>query len=101
MNPVSMAMPATSIPQQVLEHHDRHSVTMQEKEQLIGAVMRYMLFRQKQKPDQPVRREELAKTFQVDIAPLLLTPLSRTSKPESPRTAARLCSASSTLSSMM
>ena len=40
---------------------------MQEKEQLIAAVMRHMLFRQKQKPDQPVRRDELAKLFQVSV----------------------------------
>ncbi len=45
---------------------------MQEKEQLIAAVMRHMLFRQKQKPDQPVRRDELAKLFQVDFARLIL-----------------------------
>ncbi len=53
---------------------DWRSGHLQEKEQLIGAVMRHMLFRQKQKPDQPVRRDELAKLFQVGGA-LLILPL--------------------------
>lgn len=47
---------------------------MQEKEQMIGEVMRHMLFKQKQKPDQPVRRDELAKLFQVGCAPALPGP---------------------------
>lgn len=37
---------------------------MQEGEQLIAAVMRHMLFRQHQKPDQLVRRDELNKIIQ-------------------------------------
>jgi hypothetical protein len=37
---------------------------LQEKEQGVAAVMRFMLFRQQQKPDMPVKREELAKVTQ-------------------------------------
>ena len=36
----------------------------QETEQLVASVMRYMLFRQQQKPDQLVRRDELSKLIQ-------------------------------------
>ena len=36
----------------------------QEGDQLVAAVIRHMLFRQHQKPDQPVRREELNKIIQ-------------------------------------
>jgi len=47
---------------------------VQEKEQLIGAIMRHMLFRQKQKPDQPVRRDELAKLFQASTLLPFMSP---------------------------
>ncbi|KAK9822858.1 hypothetical protein WJX81_005291 [Elliptochloris bilobata] len=55
--------------EQVTDHYRREEVksreklgvTEQEAEQLVAGVMRYMLFRQAQKPDQPVRREDIAR----------------------------------------
>ena len=46
----------------------------QEQEQLIGAVMRFMLFKHRQKPAQPVRRSELAKLFQASLLAFSLSP---------------------------
>ena len=37
---------------------------MQESDQLVASVMRLMLFRQHQKPDQPVRRGDLTSLVQ-------------------------------------
>ncbi|CAL8471342.1 g10884 [Coccomyxa elongata] len=46
------------------ENLDHPHVSREEAEQLVASVMRYMLFRQHQKPDQLVRRDELSKLIQ-------------------------------------
>ena len=48
----------------IAEHLSGKTWCIQEGEQLVAAVMRHMLFRQHQKPDQPVRRDELNKIIQ-------------------------------------
>ncbi|KAK9918094.1 hypothetical protein WJX75_001231 [Coccomyxa subellipsoidea] len=46
------------------ESIDDPRVSREESDQLVAAVMRYMLFRQHQKPDQLARRDELSKLIQ-------------------------------------